>query len=242
MWTNPSKANRWDQGSSLMARVLQRPEYTGRDIYSIDWSKALGDQVSEDAAAYEASKRRWGVADRFATAAAMVPFAAAAPALFGVGGAGGASATASTVPAAAGPATATAGRLATLGKIFSSPGMELGVNSALSLFGQHRANKAADQARADQLAAQREALALERQRLEMEARNADLDREDARKLNDAINELKKRELDAAEEERAYRRGESEYLRSKDEAREARLTPYRNVSEAALSRLASMWGI
>ncbi len=143
----------------------------------------------------------------------------------------------SAVPAAVGGGVTAgrAGTMATLGRIFSSPGMELGVNAGLNLLGTRSANKAAEQARQDQLTQYREALALQRQQLETEARNADLDREDARALNAAINELKKRELDAAEEERAFSRGLIE-------ARETRLAPYRGVSESALRRLSSMWGL
>jgi hypothetical protein len=113
--------------------------------------------------------------------------------------------------------------------------MDLGVNTGLSLFGMHSQKKAADQARSDTLAANREAIALQRQQLEETTRNANLDRADAKAANDAINELKKRELDAAEEERAYNR-------SLVEQREARLAPYRQRGQQALDRLASMWSL
>lgn len=147
-----------------------------------------------------------------------------------------AAATAGVGFSAAPPVTAPAvSRFATLGKIFNSPGAELGINSAMSLYGQHQANKAARDARADALAANREALALQRQQIEEESRNANLDREDARKAQEAINLLKKRELDAAEEER-------QYLRSKDEAYESRMQPYRDVSAAAMRKLQGMWGL
>lgn len=182
----------------------------------------------------------------FRAASIAIPAAAAvAPAMAGFysGGGGAASlpaaATEGMLPmsTAAGPAGAatSAGRLATMGKLFNSPGFELATNAGLSLVGMHAQNKANAQARADALAGQREALALERQRLELETNNANLDREEARRLNDAINELRKRELDAAEEERAFSRGLVE-------AREARLTPYRDASAAALNRLRSMWGL
>lgn len=156
------------------------------------------------------------------------------------GAAGGVSlpeaATAGIGFSAAGPATSAApGAMATLGKVFSSKGAELGVNSALSLYGQHQQNKANDQARSDALRAQREAIALQRQQLEAEIRNADLDRADAKAANDALNELRRRELAAAEEERAY-------TRSKDEAYESRMGPYRDISAQALRKLQSMWGL
>lgn len=230
-------------GSSLSSRLsTQYQQQFGRPADVFDpgfatWVKtAMPQMVAADQASYDRSKRRWGVADKVAMGAAAIPFAAAAaPALFGAGAAGGAGASAGSVPAAAGTATGTIGRMATLGKIFSSPGMELGVNAGLSLLGTHSAKKAADQARADQLAAQKEAIAIERQKLELEATNANLDREDQRALNAAINELKKRELDAAEEERAFNRGLVEQ-------RETRLAPYRDASGRALQRLQSMWGI
>ena len=144
--------------------------------------------------------------------------------VFGVGGA--------TAPAAT---AATAASPGILSKIFTSPLAGTLVNAGTSLLGQRSQNKAADQARADTLKAQAEALALQRQQLELEARNADLDREDARALNAAINELKKRELDAAEEVRAFER--TQY-----EARETRRAPYRQAGDAALKRLQAMWGI
>ena len=144
--------------------------------------------------------------------------------IFGAGGA--------TAPATA---AATAASPGILSKIFTSPLAGTLVNAGTSLLGQRSQNKAADQARADTLKAQAEALAVQRQQLEMEARNADLDREDARALNAAINELKKRELDAAEEVRAFER--TQY-----EARETRRAPYRQAGDAALKRLQAMWGI
>lgn len=135
----------------------------------------------------------------------------------------------------AGSGATTIGKMATLGKLFDSPGAELGVNAGLSLLGMRSQNKAADQARADTLAAQREALALQRQQLEMEMTNANLDREDARAAQAALNELRKRELDAAEEERAFSRSITE----QDRAYQA---PFREASVGALRKLQSMWGI
>jgi hypothetical protein len=204
------------------------------------------------------SQARWKTADKFAYAGAAVPFAfAAAPALssmFSAGGAGGGASAAApggwSMPGVSAPvfgggsgaatspavmSTAKVGLGSRLGSMFSSKGMDLGVNAGLSLFGMHSQKKAADQARADTLAANREAIALQRQQLEETTRNANLDRADAKAANDAINELKKRELDAAEEERAYNR-------SLVEQREARLAPYRQRGQQALDRLASMWSL
>lgn len=137
--------------------------------------------------------------------------------------------------AAATTGATSAGRFATMGRLFNSPGMELGVNSALNLFGMRSQNRANDQARQDALLQYREGLALERQRLEQEMQNAALDREDARALNAAVNELKRRELEADEEQRSFERGLVE-------ARETRLAPYRETSAAAMNRLRAMWGL
>lgn len=192
-------------------------------------------------------------------AAGMYGGAAVLPALFGGGGAAAAAGAASSAApgaawsmpgvsapvfggasaAGAGGAAGTgaaggAGATSALGRLFSSPGLNLGVNAGLTVAGMIGGNRAAGQARRDQMAQYREGLALQRQQLEAEARNADLDREDARALNAAVNELRRRELDAAEEQRAFDRGLLEQ-------REARLAPYRRASEQALARLNAMWG-
>lgn len=153
---------------------------------------------------------------------------------------GGGAATGAATGAAGAAGTAAAGTAATaapslVSRIFSSPGFATVVNAGLGIAGMRSQNRAADQARADMLAQQREAIALERQRLEMEARNADLDREDARRLNEAANELRRRELAIAEEERAW-------TREREELRDSRLAPYRAGSEAAHRRLMQMWGL
>lgn len=155
-------------------------------------------------------------------------------------------------PAAAGVATGAGGTVAPvvaplaakagISSMFTSPLASTLAQGAFSLIGQRSQNKAADQARRDTLAANAEALKLQREQLEMETRNADLDREELRAQNAAINELKKRELDAAEEVRAFDREQAMYLRSKDEATETRRAPYRQAGTAALGRLMSMWGL
>ncbi len=208
-----------------------RPASADNPDYASYIQRALPEMMASDKSAIDRSKGRWNTFGKVATAAAAVPFAmAAGPALQSLYSGGfaapGAATTATAAPAA--------GKFATLGKLFSSPGMELGVNTGLSLLGMRSQNRAADQARNDTLTQYREGLALERQRLEAETRNADLDRADAKALNDAINELKRRELDAAEEERSYRRG-------LEEAREARLQPYRDNSLRAMNALYSMLG-
>ncbi len=173
-----------------------------------------------------------------AAPAAAGGFSAGVPASIGVPASFGAPA---AIGATAPVLGATSGLNTAMG-IANSNIVGTGVNALLGWFGKKSADKATDQARQDQLAANREALALQRQQLEMQARNADLDRADAKALNDAINELKKRELDAAEEERQYQREQTDYLKQKDMARETALAPYRHNSAAAAQKLASMWGI
>lgn len=150
---------------------------------------------------------------------------------------------AATSPAAS-SATAAAktgigGRLAS---IFTNPATSALVNAGTSYLANRSQNKANDQARRDTLAANAEALALQRQQLEMEMTNANLDREDARAAQAAMNELRKRELDAAEEVRAFDREQAQYVRAKDEASEARRAPYREAGTKALARLNAIWGI
>lgn len=153
--------------------------------------------------------------------------------VFGGGAAGAATGAAGATITAAPPLAATGGSL--VGRMFSSPGFSTLVSAGLTAAGMRSQGRAADQARQDALAQQREAIALERQRLELEARNSDLDREDARRLNEAANELRRRELAIAEEERAW-------TREREETRDARLAPYRAGSEAAHRRLMQMWGL
>lgn len=249
---------------------LKRPARSSRDFGFVPVSGMADDprvqaQMAANARAfgdYNAAKRA-DASRQFrqgAITAVAAPFAAAgvgsmmagsgAPS-FGIGAANTGQWT-TTLPNLAGPATAGGGLGGTvapvakgaskLAAMFTSPLASTIAGGLFSLGAQRSQNKAADQARRDTLVAQAEALKLQREQLEMEARNADLDREDARALNTAINELKKRELDAAEEARAFDREQALYLRSKDEAAEQRRTPYRQAGQAALGRLMSMWGM
>lgn len=181
--------------------------------------------------------------------AAPVAGIAAAPALaamFGLGGgasAAGAATSGATAPAVAGATTAAkAGMAARLGSIFSNPGFEVGANSALTLFGQHQQNKANTQARADALATQAKQIELEQQRLAQEAQNANLDREDARALNAAIQDLEKKKFAIAQEQAEFDRSNVLFERGKYDQEQSRLAPYRQISEQALRRLSSMWGL
>lgn len=156
----------------------------------------------------------------------------------------GASAAASGAAAGATRAAASGGMLSKISTVANSPGMNLGVNAALSLLGMRSQTKANDRARQELQSSQAAELALARHQLETEARNADLDRADARALNDAINELKRRELAAQEEERAYLRArdidERAYTRGRETARDQRLEPYRQISRHAADRLMGLW--
>ncbi len=141
------------------------------------------------------------------------------------------------------PSTSSPGIGSTIGKaILNSNPIGMGVSALFGWLGKRSADKAANTARLDQLKANADALALQRQQLELEASNANLDRDDARKLNDAINELKKRELAGQEEQRAYERSNSEFEKQQYLAKEARAEPYRKISSNAANRLAQMWGI
>lgn len=193
--------------------------------------------IRDDQSAYDASKRKWGVADKLAMGAAAIPFAAAAPAVFGAAGAAGSGTGAAvagpaTAGATAGPVAATTSRLAS---IFGSPLLQTGINGALALFGQKAQGKANDQARADTLAYQTKQIEIEQQRLAQEAQNANLDREDAKALNAAIQELEKKKY-------ALTLEQAQFDRSKYETEQAQLEPYRKISAAAQQRLASMWGL
>lgn len=136
-----------------------------------------------------------------------------------------------------------------ISSMFTGPLASTIAGGLFSMASQRSQNKAADQARRDTLTANAEALKLQREQLEAETRNANLDREELRAQNAAINELKKRELDAAEEVRAFDREQALYLRSRNEtedrrlaAQEQRREPYRQAGSAALGRLMSMWGL
>lgn len=167
-------------------------------------------------------------------AASAAPTALPASSGSAAGAATGAGGMISTAPAAS--------RMSRLGSLFNSDGFSTLVGAGLNLYGQRQSNRANDQARSDQLTQYREGLALQRRQLELENENADLDRDDARALNAAINDLRRRELEAAEEQREFERGEVMYQRGRVEQRDARLAPYRQTSTAANARLASLWGL
>lgn len=167
-------------------------------------------------------------------ASIIIPTAGMGLSAAGVGA--GASAAA---PGAAGTAATVApkvGTIARLGSIFSSPGFEVGVNGALTGIGMIAQNRANSQARRDTIAQQTKAIELEQQRLALEAKNADLDREDARKLNDAIQALEEKKFQLAQES-------AQYERSVMDEERAVSADYRNrIAIPAQRRMASILGL
>lgn len=129
----------------------------------------------------------------------------------------------SYAPAAGGAMTAV-GQGMSLGKFLNSDLLGLGVNSVMSILGNRANSRAQQEALAAQTAANNQAHALQLQSLA-----------DARAANDAQNEMRRRELAASEEDRAFNR-------RLIEEREARLAPYRAMSERARMSLASFLGL
>ncbi len=164
--------------------------------------------------------------------------------VFGATAAPGAGATSAALPG-----VAKSGLWGGVQKFFGGKGGDLAVNSALSLYGMNRQKSASDQARADVLNAQREQLELEKAKLAEATRNADLDREDARKLNEAMNALKQRELDLTDEENKFNRDITSRNTAINEStaamasrREANRAPFLQLSKDAAAKLASIWGL
>lgn len=154
---------------------------------------------------------------------------------------GGYAGTASmNAPATAGGAGST-GVMGKLGKLFGSNLAGKIVEGGIGVYGNKQAQKANAAITAEQLKYNREALALQQAQLDEEIRSGNLDRADALAAQEAMNELKRRELAAVEEERAFNRQQAEYARAKDEAREARLAPRRAMSDAAAARIMAMFG-
>lgn len=183
-----------------------------------EWIKtALPSIVASDRDAYERSKARWGVADKIAMGATMAGLTAGFGSILGAGapavshgysspgifsnlfGAGSATAPVAT-------AATTGGTVARLGSILGSRGFETAGNLGLGIAGMVSQNRANAQARRDTLAAQTKAIEVEQQRLALEARNADLDRADAQKLNDAIQALEQKKFALQQEQAQFERG------------------------------------
>lgn len=142
--------------------------------------------------------------------ASAIPLAfAAAPAL-GMGGGAGAT----TLPSASmysgvsagGGAGATGGIMARLGSIFGSKGFETVANGALALTGMKSQNKANAQARMDTLANQAKQIELAQAQLTAQTQAANLDRADAKALNDAMQKLEAQKIAIQQEQAQFERG------------------------------------
>lgn len=144
-------------------------------------------------------------------------------------------------PAATGGATAaigsgaTRGALSGLSSIFSNPGFEVATNAGLGIAGMVTQNRANSRARLDALAREERMLALERERLALEARNADLDREDQRALNAAMQENERRRFALEQERFRFERDIFEQDRAYRE-------PFRRTQELARQRLSAILGL
>lgn len=208
------------------------------------WSSPLMKKNVDDYSRSMGGIVKW--APRLATAAVGgLAGAAVAPALLGGSVAGGTASSGYSspgvfsgifgggAPSVVAPTVAGAGG-STLGSILNSDALGLGVGAVTNWLGnrsQNKANRYVADLNAKNTA---ETLALERSRLEQEMQNANLDRADAMKLQEAVNELKRRELDALEEDRAYNR-------SLIEAREMRAAPRREMSARAMRSLGAILG-
>jgi len=221
-----AEADRRARNAASMARHNRLVNY-GRLASILPFGVAAGSALAGGGAAAGAGA---GGAGGAGSAAAH---GYSSPGIFGGLFGGGATAPTAT---AAGATAGSVGTVARLGSILSSPGAEMGVNAGLSIYGQRSQNKANQQARADMLAAQQKALELEERRLALEAQNANLDREDARALNAAIQDLEKKKFALAQEQAQFERSIIEQDRS---VRDAYRT---NYQEPAARRLSSILGL
>ena len=175
----------------------------------------------------------------------------AAPAIGGLlSGAGGAG-TAASAGTAAGTSAAGAGAAGaagagaagaagaggmSIGSILSSPALGVGVDAATAYFGNRAANNAnrynADLSQQGIMAQ----IAQAEKELAEQKRQFDNQQAAALEANAAANELKRRELEGSEEDRAFRRTMDEYNKGLLEAREGRRARYQPYQDAALMNL------
>lgn len=248
-------------GSSYAARIgdqyerqFGRPASADNPDYAQYVQTALPAMINSDRADLERSQARWGIADKLAmgaavaiptlglssilgggaSAAAPVSHSYSSPGVFsGLFGGGGTAA-----PAAA---TATQG-ISRLGSILTSPALQTGVNAGLGIAGMVTQSRANAQARSDALAAQTRQIELEQARLAEQARNADLDRADAKALNDRIQALEEKKFQLAQEQAQYDRTVSEETRANTAQDRAYLNDYRaRIQGPAAQRMASILG-
>lgn len=153
---------------------------------------------------------------------------------------GGSAAGAASVPGAVGSSAAPLGvgtvtngaGMWSLGSMLKSPAFGLGVNAFTSLMGNRAASQQQQRALDAQMRANAEATQLARDQMAEQQRQWNLSQADSRAALEAQNELKRRELAATEEERAFNR-------KLIEDREARLAPYRANAQRWAMTLAQM---
>lgn len=231
-------------GSSMADRLARQyqmqfgaPPDANNPGYADFVKTAMPQMIQADRDALAKSQGRWNTVRNIAYGAAAIPFAAAAvPALIGGGAAAGGATSAGAGAGTGSAGAATAGTLSRLGSIFSSPGLQVGANVGLSLLGLHSQNKANAQARRDALDAQTKEIELAQAQLAEQARNADLDRADAKALNDKIQELEGKKFALQQEQAQFERG----ILEQDQAAK---TNYRTtIQEPAAARLRAILGL
>lgn len=226
------------RSSSYADRVSrQYEEQFGRSAdandpdYAAYITTALPQMIDADRTALARSQGRWKVADKLAFGAAAIPFAAAAPVLFG----GGASMPAAATEGVGFSSAGGSGMGFSLGKLLGSRGVEAignGVTSILGMRSQNNANRYATDVNA-RLTAQQ--IQMEQDRIARQEAADAADRADAQKRWEAEQAMKAKELAASEEERAYNR----QLLDAREARRALYDPYR---QNAMRSLGAILGI
>lgn len=174
---------------------------------------ALPNAIASDRAAYERSKNRWNTVTKLAWGATAIPFAAAAPAVFGASGAAGASAAPAAAASTTGASGMTFGNLLELGKL----GVGLGTNLIANK--QQNRSMANDAAQRSNEFAQQMALIQQQ------------------------NEEAKRQWEAQQAQQAQQwqiqmADRDRQLRLQDE-KEARMAPRRAFAAQALSRLGDL---
>lgn len=188
------------------------------------------------------SQGRWKTADKFAWGATTIPLGAAASSILAGTGAPAAAGASSYVNDAVkgvsdlvGSFGAPASHAMSLSGFLNAPATGLGINAVTGILGQRSANNAANRASQAQLSALDRQLAADAENRAQQMQQFQMSQADARAANEASNALRRQELAASEEERAF-------SRKLIEDREARLAPYRQMSDRARLSLASFLGM
>jgi hypothetical protein len=196
---------------------------------NLNQKNRLGRNVAIGAAAAGAALTGFGLAGMGPLGGALGGGTAASVGAAGAGAAGAGA-------AGAGAAGAAGAGGMSIGSILSAPALGLGVQAATSYFGNRSANDA-NRYNAD-LSQQGIMAQIEQAERELaeQKRQFDAQQGAALEANAAANELKKRELEGSEEDRAFRRTMDEYNKSLLEAREGRRARYQPYQDAALMNL------